>query len=405
MDIKKELKNIGLSEEQYQNCLNDICDKINGLNNLEWADIKEKYNLPYHYDVIRKASQTVLGGVAVSEWSKLQSDNTPLDGLDLKLQKIRQERIKLQTLNTERNRIDRSEARQALYYEQVGSQISTLPLPDFKPLYTYEEPYSMQYVLTLADMHYGADFISQNNIYNREIFKSRLLYLTDQIQNFVIDHNVKNLKIVELGDTLQGLLRISDLKINDTSVVKCVVEVSHLLAQFLNELTSFVEIEYYHVPNANHCQIRPIGSKANELGDEDLEYIISHYIKDLLKDNRRVKVFLPEEGENFIYVDVFNYNVIAMHGHTIKNYENAVKDVSSWIGAPIDYLLLGHFHSGQEISCTENGFHDTEVLISPSFVGSDLYSDSLLKGSRPAVKIYGFEEINGHTESHKILLD
>ena len=51
--------------------------------------------------------------------------------LEKKLKEIKKERIKLQTLNTERNKLDRAEARQELYYEQIGSMISVLEPPEF----------------------------------------------------------------------------------------------------------------------------------------------------------------------------------------------------------------------------------------------------------------------------------
>ena len=56
----------------------------------------------------------------------------------------------------------------------------------------------------------------------------------------------------------------------------------------------------------------------------------------------------------------------------------------------IDYLILGHFHSGKEIPSFEGCCNDTEILVSPSFVGSDPYSDSLMKGSIIGISIYCF---------------
>ncbi len=101
-------------------------------------------------------------------------------------------------------------------------------------------------------------------------------------------------------------------------------------------------------------------------------------------------------GENTIY---------AMHGHQIKSLENAIKNISSLKRDFIDYLILGHYHGSSEIPAGESVCNDTEVLVSPSFVGSDPYSDSLFKGSKASVKIYGFDEIYGHTESYKIILN
>lgn len=401
MDLKQEIEQMGLTYEQYESCLKDILDKMNGIKDLEWEEIRSKYNLPITVDCLRKSQSKPFGGASVAEYLK---NKKPIDNLDLKLEQIRKEKIKLQTLNTERNRIDRAEARQTLYYEQISDKVAALPWPEFRPLYVsnHEE---MSYLLTLADFHYGAEYVSQNNEYSREICQQRLEYLVGEIEQFVNEHQINNLYIASLGDDIQGLLRISDLKLNDTTVVKCVVEVSRLIAQFLNEISAFVNVEYYHVPTSNHSQNRILGAKANELCDEDLEYIIGHYIQDLLIMNDRVNVHLAENNEKFIRIDIPYNEVIAMHGHGIKSYKNALKDITNWLGEHIDYLILGHLHSGQEIPNNEYSTLDTEILVSPSFCGSDPYADSLFKGNRAAVKIYGFNYIYGHTESYKIILN
>jgi hypothetical protein len=70
-----------------------------------------------------------------------------------------------------------------------------------------------------------------------------------------------------------------------------------------------------------------------------------------------------------------------------------------------DYCLLGHSHSSREVTGNEGYLNDTEVLVVPSFIGSDPYSDSLRKGSKAACKIYVFDEKEGHIETHKLQLN
>ena len=326
--------------------------------------------------------------------------------LNDKIQELRKERIKLQTANVERNRIDRSEARQEMYYEYVGSIATTLPLPDFSPLYIQEcNDHYMEYLCCIADLHYGATFVSESNEYSPEIAKSRLEELADSLYGFINTHKISKLHIACLGDPIQGCLRLSDLKINDSSVVKSTVEVSRLIASFLNSLSKYVEIEYYHVPSANHTQLRPLGSKASELADEDMEYVIGNYIKDLCANNKRIHVHLAEYEKQFIDIDINGFRIGAMHGHQLKNPEAALKDFSvhrDWI---YDYLIIGHFHGGKELTVSERSLNDVEVLVCPSFIGSDPYSDKLMRGSKAAVKVFGFDEYYGHTETYKIILN
>lgn len=406
MNIDEELSKVGLTRKQYENAMSDIIDKINGEKDIDWSEIHDKYNLRGSTDFFRQAaSRRPFGGAFVYEYfvkNKTLKDHS--SDIDNKLDEIKREKIKLQTLNVERNRLDRRDAKQQLYFEYIGSVCEQLELPDFQPLFIQSPNNPISYICTLSDIHYGASFKSQNNEYNREIARERLELLCSLLYDFVEKHEVNTLYILELGDSIQGLLRLSDLNLNDTSVVKAVVEISRLLAQFLNQLSAFVNIEYYHAPTANHTQLRVLNAKASELAAEDVEYIIGNYIKDLCSNNSRINVHLAEEGKEYITVDIPFGNIYAMHGHQIKNIENSIRDLSMLVGEHIPYLLLGHYHNGREIPSYESVTYDAEVLVSPSFIGSDPYSDRLMKGCKPAVKIYGFDDVYGHTESYKILL-
>lgn len=372
-----------------------------------WQDIANIINELTGYDfgesTYRKKFQSFQKMLAANQ-SKFIDSNTQLKELDEKIEKLRKERIKLQTANIERGRVDRNQSRQEMYYEYVGSTCTSLPLPEFQPLFNESEN-SLEYIITLADLHYGAKFISENNEYSPEIAKERFELLTGYIINFIQKHHIKKLHIVSLGDMLQGILRVNDLKINDSTVVKATVEISRLIALFLRDLSIYSKIEYYHTPSANHTQLRPLGTKASEIADEDLEYLIGNYIKDLCSNNVRISVHLAEEGKQYIEIPIMGNEVIAMHGHQLKNIENSIRDLSMMRRSFIDYLLLGHYHSGKELPSFEGCCNDTEILVSPSFVGSDPYSDSIMKGSKAAVKIYGFSSIYGHIETYKFILN
>lgn len=336
-------------------------------------------------------------------FSKMGNDKEYDPDIQKQLEALRKERIKIQTLNVERNRIDREEARRELFYEQVHTLAQTIPVPEFNAL-QIKENIEETYVLCLADVHAGAKFKSLTNEYSLEIMQDRFDLLSVDVINFIERHGVKKLIVLGLGDTVQGLIHTNDLKINDSSMVVAVVTVAKTIAMFLTKLSQYANIDYIHVGSSNHSQLRLLGTKPNELMDEDVEYIIAHYIEDLCSANSRIRVRAPEAGEWFTKLNIEGYNVIAMHGHQIKNFETILKDLSAKTNEIVDYLIVGHCHTGKEISGYEGVCHDTEVLMCPSFVGCDPYADIIFKGSKPAVKIFGFDELYGHNESYKIIL-
>lgn len=369
----------------------DVADILNGLLRTEFTESK-----------FRKQFQAFEKMLEANREKFVDGDSYTKE-LEQKYESLRKERIKLQTSNIERSRVDRSESRQEMYYEFIGSIKDTIPLPNFKPIniYTGEK----EYICCISDIHYGAKFKSENNEYSIEICEDRFNLLLSHLIEFIEEKKLSKIHILELGDSLQGILRISDLKINETTVSKATVQVSKLIAKFLNDLSEYCYVNYYHVPFANHTQTRNLGTKAGELADEDAEYVISHYIEDLCSSNERINVILAEEGKQYIRVPIQGNEIIAMHGHTIKNIESSIKDLSMMRREFIDYLFLGHFHGNKEMNGNEGCCNDTEVIVCPSFIGSDPYSDSLMKGSKSSVKVYGFDDLYGHTETYKFVLN
>lgn len=329
--------------------------------------------------------------------------------LEKKLKEIKKERIKLQTLNVERNRLDRIETRKELYYEQIGNMITALEPPvfnDWEPnIAQIEEDHKEEYLLTIADIHSGATFKTEYNEYSPAIMLDRFDELTQKTINFIKKHNCKVLHVVGLGDFIQGCIHMNDLKINDSTVVKATVQVSQAMAEFLNKISKYARIDYYHIISSNHSQMRYLGTKASELMGEDMEYIIGHYIKDSLSNNKNVDVYVDEEASDYKEFEIFGYRIIAMHGHQVKDVNTLLNTISSKRNEIIDYVILGHQHNHKVITGNDGCTYDTEVLVSPSFVGSDPFADSIMKGSKAAVMIYGFHEFEGHNETYKFLLN
>ena len=125
-DFEKELSKYGLTTETYEQICKDIDAKLDGENDYDWSELKDKYNVQCNPDTIRKGSSTIFGGKFRSEYLKSKINSMSEDNdLDKKIQELRKERIKLQTANIERSRLDRSESRQEMYYEYVGNVVKT----------------------------------------------------------------------------------------------------------------------------------------------------------------------------------------------------------------------------------------------------------------------------------------
>ena len=354
---------------------------------------------------IRGYFTNIIDGIAIG-YEKALSDREEdnlLQELEEKKLELIKERKKLQATKAELNRNLTHEARFELFYENVRDEIKRLPLPKFNELPIKVFRNKTEDVQVITDIHYGAKFKSENNEYSREICKERFELLLAETIEYCQRERLNKIKILCLGDDIQGMLRLNDLKINEVPVVQAVVEIARLIAEYLNSLSSHVKIEYYHTMSSNHSQTRPLGSKASEIATEDLEYVIGNYIKDLLTDNDRIEVVLSDK--DYTSVDICGYESLLLHGHQVKGVRNVVKDYSMLHKKFYQYVFLGHTHAGQTMVVGEGVDNAIEVLVTPSFVGSDPYSDSLKLGAKAMSKIYKFEEGKGLVQTRNIILN
>lgn len=332
--------------------------------------------------------------------------DTQVESLKQQIEDLRKEKIKVQTLNLERNRIDRNDARHELFYENIGKYIQSKEHPNF---YVNDEYIDRQieYILGIADVHMGALWDTPTNEYSDKIVKDRFEILLEETERFVFDHNLDKLTVVLLGDLIDGVLRISNLQMQDSKVSKAVADVSEIIGEFIDRLSTDCEIhiDVYDAVYGNHSTQRYLGTTKNYDMLEDLGYTIGRYIKSYLRNNENVNFYMPKENEMYIEFELNGFNFIAFHGHTIKSLDNAIKDLSMRNRKFYDYSLSGHIHSGAEITEGVSEMHNVQDIRFPSICGSDPYADSIFRQSKAGAMICGFEKDKGYVQTERIILN
>lgn len=334
--------------------------------------------------------------------SKFVDSDAQLKEIEIQKRELQKERNKLYATKTEYSRQIRQQSRFELFYENVANEISLYDVPNFRYIDTLNQ--KNEYILSIADIHAGANFVTETNDYSFEEITKRFEKLYTDVVNFVLDKNISNLKVLCMGDDIQGILRLSDLQLNESSVVKATVFVAKTIARFLNDLSEYCFIDYYHCPTSNHSQTRPLGTKASEIASGDVEYVICNYIKDVLVNNSRI---IPHMnfGYEYIEIPIFDFKTIAMHGHTINNIDNVLKDLTYHKKTFYTTVFLAHYHAAKMGTVGEMSDTDCEVIVCPSFVGSCPYSEKLMKGAKPSCCIYGYDKKYGHVETYKFILN
>lgn len=70
MDYIEEISKVGLTQSEYEACVQLIIDKKQNITDMDWQEICDKYNLPFNKDTIRKANDTIFGGAFVADYFK-----------------------------------------------------------------------------------------------------------------------------------------------------------------------------------------------------------------------------------------------------------------------------------------------------------------------------------------------
>lgn len=408
-DIKKELNNKGLTEERYEQLLEDCQKKINKESDDDWSEICERYNLGWNGDSLRKGNISLVGGAFVKQYyeEKMAKENAYnedeyLSKLEEKKRDLKKERIKLQTEKVEYNRWLRENSRNEMIVEKIVNAISTLdPLPSPLPIRIKND--KREYLLCFSDSHYGSLFELKDlfgniiNSYSPEIFEQRMGYLLYQLIEIIKKENIRILNIFSLGDDIDGILRVSQLMKLRYGIIESTIKYSEYMSKWLNELSKYVKIKIQFV-GGNHQQLRLINQPKGTFVEENMVKVMVEFIRERLKDNSNFQIV--ENPTGMAYAQLCCSTILGIHGE-VKNMGRAIDEFSRVYGVPIDYLIGGHLHHSKSETIGIN----QEVINVPSIIGVDDYSLSLNKTSNAGATLLVFENLKGKVIEYDIKLN
>jgi len=354
---------------------------------------------------VRKGSKLLYEYIEAG-WIKEPTDSVSITSVDFGSpnEKIaaQKERIKAQTERLETNRWIRELSRDEMITQYIVNAISnlqSLEIPTPLPLIDNDKSFSLCY----SDPHYGVEFSIKGlfgeviNEYSPEIFERRMWSLFYKVKNIIEKESITTLYIYDFGDSIEGLLRVSQLWKLRYGVVDSTIKYAEFISNWLNEFTKIVNVKFQMVIDANHSQLRMLSQPKNTFKDDNMSKIIAMFVKERLCRNPNFT--FVENPTGMIFDNLSGYNLLGIHGE-VKNMDNALKDFSRIYNVNLNYLIGGHLHHGKYEEVGQN----VEVLNIPSIIGIDDYSLSLLRGSNASAKLFCFEENNGKSMEYSINL-
>lgn len=253
-----------------------------------------------------------------------------------------------------------------------------------------------QGILMLSDWHYGICTNNYFNVYNPDICKERVSKLRDKVIELGTMCSIKKLHIVNLSDLIAGRIHLTIRLESRYDVITQVMDVAEILAEFLTDLSQYFEIEYRDVVD-NHSRLEP--NKKDSLELETLVRIIPWYLKERLIKNKNVYIIENECANDIITFNVFDYNVVAIHGHKDK-LNKVIDNMTNMTRRRNDLVLSAHYH---HLSMEEE--HECLRISNGSLMGVDQYAQDLRLTNKPSQTLIICSKDNAAEAICKINLD
>lgn len=398
-----------------------IVAKLNGDIEISWNELRKILDIKHSPDHLRKVSYGIKESYDylmevyfkdnVKDKGMLEIIKKEIDKLEKVKEETAIEKMKLQSLRISPRKEMREKSREELFAEML---IDSIKYNDFrverivtKSTIINNEKHLF---LPIADIHYGKIVELKDlqgnymNRYNTEEFEKRMWELLDEVEYIIHKEDITNMTIVNLSDSIDGILRASQIMSLEKGMTKSVIDFSKFMIKWLSELAKIeklVDIQYYSTLG-NHNEIRPLGSKNGDFAHENTEYFISQMLDLGLSNVDKITI---NETLNHVLLNILDYNILCTHGQKEKKLENSVKDYNMLFNTSIDMLVTGHLHSKHQevIGATEKG--NIEYLQVPSVCGTDDYALSIKKNAKAGVQAIVLETNKNRKTSYDIILN
>lgn len=271
-----------------------------------------------------------------------------------------------------------------------------------------EMPGARTLVLCIADCHFGAEWMVRGlrgevlNHYSPEVFYDRMDLLLSYVQGILVKENISDVQLLLCGDSLDGMLRNTQLMKLRWGVIESCMRYSEYMAQWIAALSKNAIVSVCGV-DGNHTETRSQNSKRGDFPGENLEKIIVWYLAERLKGNHRVQV--DEVTEQQKHLSIQGFNLLLTHGTDIRKMENAAKQTMLLYGERIDFLICGHKHREQEVVSGYTDQGNSVVIRVPSVCGVDEYAQRLGYGGKPGAMAMVLEAGYGRRCVYPITLE
>ena len=399
--LGKQVEQLG--KQELRAFVEEVLDKRQGVNKKSWYEILDDFDLDCSPDLIRKISTGIK--IAYDAGMDFNVRNQSFEN-----QKFI-ERQKIYDMQRNIRKDMREFSRTELICEHIAEAIKELPKIEIKNDIDMDVNFNTRrdLVVGIGDFHYGADYNVKGlygeelNKYDTHVFEKRMAMLMNYIVQICTKENPEQVTIMIVGDMLDGMLRASQLQRLEYGVIESTMKLAELLTVWISDLANIINlpIRVYAV-RGNHGEIRPLGTKAGQFPEENMERIIMHYLFARFQGIKSVKI-AQNDAPMMQMVDVCGYQFLLLHGQN-TNIEAMAKDYINLYNKHIDVFMVGHLHKSQTFISGILPEGNIYVERIPSLCGVDPYAQSKGYSASAGATIILMEEGYGRRCVYPIIL-
>lgn len=343
-------------------------------------------------DIARKRVKKLTQLPATGEELLLERDMTPEELLSA----IKKERVKLSDervqVNAQYRRIAREETLKEIAHDVASHMNEMQPLKLCTPSEFVNS--SKEGILQISDWHYGIVIDNVLNKYDTEVARQRVEQLLNYVKAYCREQCISKLHVVNLGDMIAGRIHLQ-LRLNSRiDVVTQTIEVSELLAQFLNALGEDVSIDYYDTLD-NHSRLEP--KREDALNLESLARMIPWYL--LSRNIKNVTIHNNVISPDIVKFECLGHTILGVHGDK-DPVTTLVPKLPVFIKEQPDLILSAHNH---HFRCEE--VNEIIVLSNSSIMGTDDYAFDKRLSAKPSQNLIFVTEDNPMADLKRIVVD
>lgn len=294
-------------------------------------------------------------------------DEDKLSVLDCKRFELQKERQKFFDQRNALNKLLRERSRQEELNEILTEAVKSGNLPQLNYQRVEIEPTDNDLLVSLNDIHYGANVQNYWNTYNSDICREMMCRYLDRIIAIGETHRSENCIVWANGDEISGNIHQSITVTNKENVIEQIKGVSELIAEFLAELSKhFRQVVFVSVAG-NHSRIDP--NKDRALVSERLDDLVEWYLGARLQNFENVQIGIGSEkvDDTMYLIDVRGKTYCGVHGD-FDGSASKVQSLQTMARKPLYAVLSGHLHHNKM-----DEVQGVKTIMAGSFLGMDDY--------------------------------